>query len=129
MQIPQALSLSHLEITIDEQIIYSGSKIPVKNELTFDTRAVEDGVRLLTVKTTDSWGKTTCKTIPLHVENWWNFHAELWQPAMDGWFNVDYNEIYDSSPGWVFDVDDADAFHGDPHRITRSQRSVRPTST
>ncbi len=121
LQIPDELELSHIAIDFAGQAVYVGSRLPTRDELSFDTIALEDGQYLLKIAVTDSLGKTVLKTMPLRVQNWWDFVADFWEPAASGWFgDIDFNEIYDRSPGWVFVKDDAEAFHDDPHRMTRS---------
>lgn len=120
LQIPPELELSHIEIGFAGQSVYSASRLPSRDELSFDSTAVEDGQATLRIAVTDSLGKTVVKTMPLRVQNWWDFVADFWEPTAGGWFgDIDFNEIYDRSAGWTFVKDDAEAFHDDPHRMTR----------
>lgn len=114
--------VSQVEVRLDnDNLLYSGEKLPAPGEVVIDTLKLNDGTHNLSIKISGNLDAPLEQTVIFQIDNWWDFDDSLEAPADSGWFGViDKALTSDTSSGWTYATDDPAAFCNDDSRRVRT---------
>lgn len=100
-----------------ETLVYSGPSVP--EELTVDTRQLEDSAYDLVAGVGTCAGAVHKVTTRMVVSNWSTLDDAVLPPMQASWFgSTDRMKTIDRSDGWSYVGDDTDRLFGDIDRVT-----------
>jgi hypothetical protein len=120
-------AVESVEILLDGESIYKGSRLPEDGRVIIDTRTLPDGRHTLTAVAgiRDGLIDELRTSVDFVTQNFWTLRDLFDAPIETGWFGtLDLSKTVEESPGWQYATGDEDAFFGDDSRRVRRDNTT-----
>ena len=121
----EAEAISGVEILLDDNPVYTGTRLPGAGEVIIDTRELPDGRHELTARIVVEEIGTLERSVSFTTRNYWTLRDPFEPPRDTGWFGIlDSSKTVEQSEGWQYTTERPEEFWGDADRKTRARNTT-----